>query len=100
MLHLGSIAAIPCRIRLYGICLWHSSIALPVITIDWKYINDVSDCCCGGGNGNLWAAIFGIASLIMGILVFFAWRQSIKARYGKGYGFRESGHTIRAVIEK
>ena len=57
------------------------STALPVITIDWKYIKDISDCCCcGGGNGNLWAAISGMASLIMGILAFLAWRQSIKAR--------------------
>ena len=23
-----------------------------------------------------------------------------ESRYGKGYGFRESGHTIRAVFEK
>lgn len=65
-----------------GACLsYDGSIALPVITIDWKYIKDVSDCCCcGGENGNLWAAISGIASLIMGILAFLAWRQSIKAR--------------------
>lgn len=57
------------------------STVLPVITIDWKYIKDISDCCCcGGGNGNLWAAISGMASLIMGILAFLAWRQSIKAR--------------------
>ena len=56
------------------------SITLPVITIEWKKIKDVSDCCCGGGDGNLWAAISGIASLIMGILAFLAWRQSIKAR--------------------
>lgn len=59
----------------------NNSIALPVITIDWKYINDFSVCCCGvGGNGNLWAAISGIASLVMGLLAFLAWRQSIKAR--------------------
>lgn len=44
-------------------------------------IKDASDCCCGGGDGNLWAAISGIASLIMGILAFLAWRQSIKARF-------------------
>ena len=56
------------------------SITLPVITIEWKKIKDASDCCCGGGDGNLWAAISGIASLIMGILAFLAWRQSIKAR--------------------
>lgn len=55
------------------------SIILPVITIEWKKIKDASDCCCGG-DGNLWAAISGIASLIMGILAFLAWRQSIKAR--------------------
>ena len=57
------------------------SITLPVITIEWKKIKDASDCCCGGGDGNLWAAISGIASLIMGILAFLAWRQSIKARF-------------------
>lgn len=56
------------------------SITFPVITIEWKKIKDASDCCCGGGDGNLWAAISGIASLIMGILAFLAWRQSIKAR--------------------
>ena len=44
-------------------------------------IKDASDCCCGGEDGNLWAAISGIASLIMGILAFLAWRQSIKARF-------------------
>ena len=55
------------------------SITLPVITIEWKK-KDASDCCCGGEDGNLWAAISGIASLIMGILAFLAWRQSIKAR--------------------
>ena len=65
-----------------GACLsYDDSIALPVITIDWKYIKDVSDCCCcGDENGNFWASISGIASLIMGILAFLAWRQSIKAR--------------------
>ena len=57
------------------------SITLPVITIEWKKIKDASDCCCCGGDGNLWAAISGIASLIMGILAFLAWRQSIKARF-------------------
>ena len=57
------------------------SITLPVITIEWKKIKDASDCCCGGGDGNLWAAISGIASLIMGILAFLAWRQSIKTRH-------------------
>lgn len=57
------------------------SITLPVITIEWKKIKDASDCCCSGGDGNLWAAISGIASLIMGILAFLAWRQSIKARF-------------------
>ena len=63
------------------ICLnCDGSIALPVITIDWKCIKDVSDCCCCGG-GNLWAAISCMASLIMGILAFFAWRQSIKTRH-------------------
>lgn len=66
MLHLGSIAAILVVFVFTVSVCGNSSIALPVITIDWKYINDVSDCCCGGGNGNLWAAIFGIASLIMG----------------------------------
>lgn len=66
----------------FTICVCgNSSIALPVITTDRKYIKDVSDCCCcGGENGNLWAAISGISSLIMGILAFLAWRQSIKAR--------------------
>ena len=65
-----------------GACLsYDDSIALPVITIDWKYIKDVSDCCCcGDENGNFWASISGIASLIMGILAFLAWRQSIHAR--------------------
>lgn len=63
------------------ICLnCDGSIALPVITIDWKCIKDVSDCCCCGG-GNLWAAISCMASLIMGILAFLAWRQSIKTRH-------------------
>ena len=63
-----------------GACLsYDGSITLPVITIDWKYIKDVSDCCCCGG-GNLWAAISSIASLVMGFLAFLAWRQSIKAR--------------------
>lgn len=65
----------------YLICLGCAGcITLPVITIEWKKIKDASDCCCGDGNGNLWAAISGIASLIMGILAFLAWRQSIKAR--------------------
>ena len=63
-----------------GACLsYDGSITLPVITIDWKYIKDVSDCCCCGG-GNLWAAISSIASLVMGFLAFLAWRQSIKSR--------------------
>lgn len=65
----------------FWICLGcGDSITLPVITIEWKKIKDASDYCCGGGDGNLWAAISGIASLIMGILAFLAWRQSIKAR--------------------
>lgn len=69
-------------IFVWGACLsYDDSIALPVITIDWKYIKDVSDCCCcGDENGNFWASISGIASLIMGILAFLAWRQSIHAR--------------------
>ena len=66
----------------YLICLSCAGcITLPVITIEWKNIKDASDCCCGGEDGNLWAAISGIASLIMGILAFLAWRQSIKARF-------------------
>lgn len=65
----------------YLICLGCAGcITLPVITIDWKYIKDASDCCCGDGNGNLWAAISCIASFVMGLLAFLAWRQSIKAR--------------------
>lgn len=88
------------------------SIALPAITIDWKYIKDVSDCCCcGGGNGNLWAAISGIASLIMGILAFLAWRQSIKARLYTSFenlyasllaqqrNLFESTHIIRTLLK-
>ena len=65
----------------YLICLGCAGcITLPVITIEWKKIKDASDCCCGDGNGNLWAAISCIASLVMGLLAFLAWRQSIKAR--------------------
>ena len=65
----------------YLICLSCAGcITLPVITIEWKNIKDASDCCCGDGNGNLWAAISCIASLVMGLLAFLAWRQSIKAR--------------------
>ena len=65
----------------YLICLGCAGcITLPVITIEWKNIKDASDCCCGDGNGNLWAAISCIASLVMGLLAFLAWRQSIKAR--------------------
>ena len=65
----------------YVICLSCAGcITLPVITIEWKNIKDASDCCCGDGNGNLWAAISCIASLVMGLLAFLAWRQSIKAR--------------------
>ena len=65
----------------YLICLSCAGcIRLPVITIEWKNIKDASDCCCGDGNGNLWAAISCIASLVMGLLAFLAWRQSIKAR--------------------
>ena len=36
-----------------GLCLvCDSGVALPVITVDWEYIKDGSDCCCGG-NGSL-----------------------------------------------
>lgn len=69
-------------LAIFGIVVYlgcDGSIALPIVTVDWKLAKDVSDCC--GESGSLWTVFSCMASLTMGILAFLAWRQSIKARF-------------------